>query len=154
MDVDYSCYEGRSVTGASDVVMSRGAVVVRDGVFSGSQGPGQVPAPLTVRVRPGELAPRGAPDLHVGDVVGLAVRGRRGLVVHRDCPLAEQADGMPAAIREVEDDEDGLRAEAPIRAMSKGRLAAILRGDRGPDDLGMGALGVEAAVAVATAAWQ
>ena len=38
MDVDYSCYEGRSVQGASDVVLSRGSVVVRDGAFTGTQG--------------------------------------------------------------------------------------------------------------------
>jgi dihydropyrimidinase len=41
MDVDYSCYEGRSVTGASDVVLSRGSIVVRDGEFTGRKGHGQ-----------------------------------------------------------------------------------------------------------------
>ena len=41
MDVDYSCYEGRTVQGASDVVMSRGSVVVRDGEFTGRRGHGQ-----------------------------------------------------------------------------------------------------------------
>jgi dihydropyrimidinase len=41
MDVDYSCYEGRDVQGASDVVMSRGAVVVRNGEFTGRAGAGQ-----------------------------------------------------------------------------------------------------------------
>jgi dihydropyrimidinase len=41
MDVDYSCYEGRTVQGASDVVMSRGSVVVRDGVFTGRTGAGR-----------------------------------------------------------------------------------------------------------------
>jgi dihydropyrimidinase len=41
MDVDYSCYEGRSVTGRSEVVMSRGEVVVRDGAFSGAKGRGK-----------------------------------------------------------------------------------------------------------------
>jgi dihydropyrimidinase len=41
MDVDYSCYEGRTVQGASDVVMSRGMVVVRDGAFTGRKGHGQ-----------------------------------------------------------------------------------------------------------------
>ncbi|OGO57296.1 MAG: dihydropyrimidinase [Chloroflexi bacterium RBG_16_72_14] len=41
MNVDYSCYEGREVQGASDVVMSRGTVVVRDGTFSGRKGHGQ-----------------------------------------------------------------------------------------------------------------
>ena len=35
MDVDYSCYEGMTVQGGSDVVMSRGSVVVRDGEFTG-----------------------------------------------------------------------------------------------------------------------
>jgi dihydropyrimidinase len=41
MDVDYSCYEGRVVQGASDVVLSRGSVIVRDGEFTGRKGHGQ-----------------------------------------------------------------------------------------------------------------
>ena len=41
MDVDYSCYEGRTVQGASDVVMSRGSVVVRNGEFTGRKGHGK-----------------------------------------------------------------------------------------------------------------
>ena len=41
MDVDYSCYEGREIQGASDVVMSRGMVVVRDGEFTGRTGHGR-----------------------------------------------------------------------------------------------------------------
>jgi dihydropyrimidinase len=41
MAVDYSCYEGRSVQGASDVVMSRGSVVVRNGEFAGTKGAGR-----------------------------------------------------------------------------------------------------------------
>jgi dihydropyrimidinase len=41
MDVDYSCYEGRTVQGASDVVMSRGSVVVRNGEFTGRKGHGR-----------------------------------------------------------------------------------------------------------------
>jgi len=41
MAVDYSCYEGRSVQGGADVVMSRGAVIVRDGEFTGKQGAGR-----------------------------------------------------------------------------------------------------------------
>jgi dihydropyrimidinase len=41
MDVDYSCYEGRQVKGASDVVLSRGSVVVRDGRFTGRKGYGR-----------------------------------------------------------------------------------------------------------------
>lgn len=41
MDVDYSCYEGRSVQGASDIVMSRGSVIVRDGAFTGRKGHGR-----------------------------------------------------------------------------------------------------------------
>jgi dihydropyrimidinase len=40
MDVDYSCYEGREVRGASDVVLSRGTVVVRDGEWRGPAGHG------------------------------------------------------------------------------------------------------------------
>ncbi|HEY2915760.1 MAG TPA: dihydropyrimidinase [Candidatus Limnocylindrales bacterium] len=41
MDVDYSCYEGREVQGASEVVLSRGAVVVRNGEFTGRKGAGR-----------------------------------------------------------------------------------------------------------------
>ena len=41
MDVDYSCYEGRAVQGASDVVLSRGSVVVADGEFTGRKGHGK-----------------------------------------------------------------------------------------------------------------
>ena len=41
MDVDYSCYEGREVQGASDVVLSRGSVIVRNGVFTGRKGHGR-----------------------------------------------------------------------------------------------------------------
>jgi dihydropyrimidinase len=41
MDVDYSCYEGREVTGGSDIVMSRGTVIVRDGTFTGRKGHGR-----------------------------------------------------------------------------------------------------------------
>jgi dihydropyrimidinase len=41
MAVDYSCYEGRQVQGASDVVLSRGSVVVRDGAFTGHKGHGR-----------------------------------------------------------------------------------------------------------------
>jgi dihydropyrimidinase len=41
MDVDYSCYEGREIQGASDVVLSRGTVIVRNGAFTGRRGHGQ-----------------------------------------------------------------------------------------------------------------
>ena len=41
MDVDYSCYEGRDGPGRSDVVLSRGSVVVRDGEFTGAKGHGR-----------------------------------------------------------------------------------------------------------------
>ena len=41
MDVDYSCYEGRQVQGASDIVLSRGSVIVRDGAFTGRKGHGR-----------------------------------------------------------------------------------------------------------------
>jgi dihydropyrimidinase len=41
MDVDYSCYEGREVSGGSDIVLSRGAVIVRDGTFTGRKGHGR-----------------------------------------------------------------------------------------------------------------
>ena len=41
MDVDYSCYEGREVQGRSDIVLSRGSVIVRDGRFTGTKGAGR-----------------------------------------------------------------------------------------------------------------
>jgi dihydropyrimidinase len=41
MDVDYSCYEGRSVTGGSDVVLSRGKVIVENGAWHGQKGWGR-----------------------------------------------------------------------------------------------------------------
>jgi dihydropyrimidinase len=41
MDVDYSCYEGRQVTGASEIVLSRGTVIVRGGEFTGRKGHGR-----------------------------------------------------------------------------------------------------------------
>ncbi len=41
MDVDYSCYEGRTVQGGSDVVLSRGRVVIEDGRYVGSKGHGR-----------------------------------------------------------------------------------------------------------------
>jgi dihydropyrimidinase len=41
MDVDYSCYEGREVQGASDIVLSRGSVIVRNGEFTGRKGHGR-----------------------------------------------------------------------------------------------------------------
>ena len=41
MNVDYSCYEGRTVQGRADIVLSRGTVIVRDGEFTGRRGHGQ-----------------------------------------------------------------------------------------------------------------
>src|SRR5687767_12931622 len=41
MDVDYSCYEGRSVTGGSDVVLSRGRLIVENGEWHGEKGWGK-----------------------------------------------------------------------------------------------------------------
>jgi dihydropyrimidinase len=41
MDVDYSCYEGRKVQGSSDVVLSRGRIVVDNGEWKGEKGWGR-----------------------------------------------------------------------------------------------------------------
>jgi len=41
MAVDYSCYEGRTVQGGSDVVLSRGKVIVDHGTWLGSAGHGK-----------------------------------------------------------------------------------------------------------------
>ncbi|HSG00334.1 MAG TPA: dihydropyrimidinase [Vicinamibacterales bacterium] len=40
MNVDYNPYEGREVTGASDIVISRGRVIVDGGTFTGRPGAG------------------------------------------------------------------------------------------------------------------
>ncbi len=49
MDVDYSCYEGRAVVGGSDVVMSRGRVVVENGDWKGEKGWGKFMKRKTAR---------------------------------------------------------------------------------------------------------
>ena len=49
MDVDYSCYEGREVMGGSDVVLSRGRVIVEDGEWKGSRGAGRFLKRTTAR---------------------------------------------------------------------------------------------------------
>jgi dihydropyrimidinase len=41
MNVDYSCYEGREVTGGSDIVLSRGEVIVENGEWKGAAGRGR-----------------------------------------------------------------------------------------------------------------
>jgi dihydropyrimidinase len=41
MDVDYSCYEGRKVTGAADVVLSRGKIIVDGDEWLGQPGDGR-----------------------------------------------------------------------------------------------------------------
>ncbi|HEX5590298.1 MAG TPA: dihydropyrimidinase [Candidatus Limnocylindrales bacterium] len=41
MDVDYSCYEGREVTGGADVVLSRGTVIVEGDRWLGRAGHGK-----------------------------------------------------------------------------------------------------------------
>ena len=41
MNVDYSCYEGREVTGAADVVLSRGKIVVDGDEWLGARGDGR-----------------------------------------------------------------------------------------------------------------
>jgi dihydropyrimidinase len=41
MDVDYSCYEGMEVTGAADVVLSRGRIIVDGDEWLGEKGGGR-----------------------------------------------------------------------------------------------------------------
>ena len=41
MDVDYSAYEGRKVTGKVEVVMSKGKVIIEDGRYLGAKGDGE-----------------------------------------------------------------------------------------------------------------
>ena len=41
MNVDYSCYEGREVTGGADVVFSRGKILVDGDEWLGAKGDGQ-----------------------------------------------------------------------------------------------------------------
>jgi dihydropyrimidinase len=40
MRVDYSAYEGRTVKGVSEIVLSRGNVIVENGKFYGKPGAG------------------------------------------------------------------------------------------------------------------
>ncbi len=40
MDVDYSCYEGKELTGSIDVVISKGRAIIEDGAYHGSPGDG------------------------------------------------------------------------------------------------------------------
>jgi dihydropyrimidinase len=49
MNVDYSTYEGRQVTGASDIVFSRGKVIVEDGQYKGAKGDGRFLSRTTAR---------------------------------------------------------------------------------------------------------
>jgi dihydropyrimidinase len=41
MNVDYSCYEGKKVQGVAKTVLSRGKVVIEEGLYIGSPGDGQ-----------------------------------------------------------------------------------------------------------------
>jgi dihydropyrimidinase len=41
MNVDYSCYEGRRVQGAAEIVLSRGKVIVENGKYEGRKGDGR-----------------------------------------------------------------------------------------------------------------
>jgi dihydropyrimidinase len=41
MDVDYSCYEGKEISGSIDVVISRGRVLISDGEYHGAPGDGE-----------------------------------------------------------------------------------------------------------------
>ena len=56
MDVDYSCYEGREVQGASDVVLSRGSVVVRERRVRRREGPRPVRQARDRGLRPARLS--------------------------------------------------------------------------------------------------
>jgi dihydropyrimidinase len=49
MFVDYSCYEGRKVVGGSDVVLSRGKVIVENGDYRGKPGDGRFLKRTTAR---------------------------------------------------------------------------------------------------------
>ena len=49
MNVDYSCYEGREVQGGSDVVLSRGKVIIEGGAYTGSRGDGRFLARAVAR---------------------------------------------------------------------------------------------------------
>ena len=41
MNVDYSAYEGKTIKGTVDTVLSRGKVVIDNGEFKGKSGDGQ-----------------------------------------------------------------------------------------------------------------
>ncbi len=41
MDVDYSAYEGRGITGKVETVLSKGKVIIADGRYHGHKGDGE-----------------------------------------------------------------------------------------------------------------
>jgi dihydropyrimidinase len=49
MNVDYSCYEGREVQGATELVLSRGKVVIEGGRYTGARGDGRFLKRATAR---------------------------------------------------------------------------------------------------------
>ena len=66
MNVDYSCYEGMEVQGGSDIVLSRGKVIVEDGEWKGQGGRGTLPqarsGPRVSQVIPPGISPTLAPS--------------------------------------------------------------------------------------------
>ena len=120
MDVDYSCYEGMTVQGGSDVVMSRGSVVVRDGEFTGRKGHGKFVkrGPQTSRASPDAAGRAGPPWMRAR--VGSSCRdqaigpGRPGSEGRASAEqptqvLGVQPEGL-ASLRLVVDAEGRLRA--------------------------------------------
>jgi dihydropyrimidinase len=52
MAVDYSCYEGKMITGRVDAVFSRGRQIIEAGSYTGEPGHGQfVPRQLCQQLR-------------------------------------------------------------------------------------------------------
>jgi dihydropyrimidinase len=41
MNVDYSAYEGKTIQGVVETVLSRGKVIIENGEYKGKQGDGQ-----------------------------------------------------------------------------------------------------------------
>ena len=109
MDVDYSCYEGRSVQGGSDIVLSRGRVIVRDGTFTGSKGHGRFIKRATGDVRPRQLR-RAPPTIaRLGRGSGLGRSPREDAQRRDDQHLDQRPGDERDEGRDVEDALAGRR---------------------------------------------
>ena len=134
MNVDYSAYEGKEITGRVDTVLSRGRVVIDDGAVPRPAGPRPVPQARHVRLP--ALEPEGAtwtsgsscrPTRPARPVVDRMVRAEELRVQPRlDVRLARALAG---AVRDLQPDP-GARPAADRRADGDQPRHPRLDGDR------------------------